>query len=144
MEIMSNCLRNFENPVLPTTQSCAWRDILDKLPTYKKLLKIGVVSSINNYVFWIRYVEIINHMLITCKEASKVWYKCDQWTSIHSAHSDIFMEHFQSFELTEIGSMQNILSKIVWIGVVWNLWKSMNSVIFRGKVFKVNEVLSSV
>jgi len=50
------------------------------------MMKTGLVFSTNTCGFYHVHVETINHLLLTRKEANKVWYKCDQRTDIHSAH----------------------------------------------------------
>jgi len=71
---------------LPTSQFCAWRVLLDKLPTYENLLKMGSVVNDHMCIICQAKEEIISHLFFTCKEVSKIWYMYDLWIGVKFVH----------------------------------------------------------
>jgi len=65
---------------------------------------------------------------------------CDSWVGVHSVHHYLPKDHFLSFEIPFLNSKCNLMWNVVWMGLVWNIWKARNNVLFRNKIFYVEEV----
>jgi len=49
-------------------------------------------------------------------------------------------ENFLNFEIPFLNAKCNSMWKVTWMGLVWNIWKARNNVLFRNKIFYVQEL----
>jgi len=51
----------------------------------------------------------------------KIWYLCDLWVAVQSVHHNGPKECFLSFEISSLNAKYNLVWKLVWMGLVWNI-----------------------
>ncbi|GAU23765.1 hypothetical protein TSUD_128700 [Trifolium subterraneum] len=78
------------------------------------------------------------HLFISCPVVSSIWYSVSYWLGWEFVSPRDLLGHFEAFVgLGADRKARNIFS-LVWLAVVWSIWKSRNDVIFSGRPFSVD------
>jgi len=85
--------------VEPVTKICAWRVLLNRLPTRNNLSKRRVVLNSNLCPLCNQHTEATQHLFLSCVMIQKVWDNCDKWIDISSIRQNFVFKHFRSFHL---------------------------------------------
>jgi len=102
----------------------------------------GVFLNNVNCVMCGEQGDTINHLLFTCKVATKIWNMCNKWTGNLGVSYNQIQAHFEHFHLLELNLKGNMLWKGVWIAIVWTLWNHRNNIIFRNGIPDPKEIFS--
>jgi len=128
----------------PSAIVCAWRILLDRLPTRTNLGRRGVQLGNTCYPLCHEGVETTQHLFSSCKVTQKVWDYCERWIwNVTVRHEDI-TSHFQSFHLLGHNNRVNTLWKGMWVTIVSEIWNHRNKVVFSSGVVDVEEIFSLV
>jgi len=85
--------------IAPSAAVCAWRLLLDRVPTRSNLVRRGIQIGNMQCPMCQEDVETTQHLLITCRVTQKVWDLCDKWSgNVAVRHKDVII-HFQSFHI---------------------------------------------
>jgi len=109
-----------------------WKVLLDRLPTRVNLECRGVGLSCNACLLCNKEIESIQHLLITCKVAQRLWIKCDRWVGLTSVRVNDIVNHFYSFHLVGLSKKANCVWKGMWLAITKAIWTHRNMIIFNG------------
>jgi len=56
---------------------------------------------------------------------------CDRWVDVNKVHHNQPKYHFQHFYLMELNGKENMTWRIVWISIIWSIWRQRNTMIFK-------------
>ena len=117
-----------------------WRVLLDKLPFRINLDRRGVMVSSNLCPLCNKDkdVETLQHLLITCEVAQRLWLKCDNWVGLSLVRSIDIVNNFCNLHFSGLSRKANYAWRGMWLAVVKALWIHRNKVIFD--VGQVDEV----
>jgi len=127
---------------LPTAQICVWRALQDMLATYENLQNKGILVKNGMCVFCGIHAETNNHLFFNCVVVARIWKLCDKWAGIQFVNHSLIKEHFFSFDLVGLGRRENNIWRVVWVGIVWSIWKHRNNIIFRNQVPDIEKVFA--
>ncbi|XP_058732733.1 uncharacterized protein LOC131604304 [Vicia villosa] len=120
-----------------------WRALRDRLPSREQLAARGIITEESGMVCVFCYTEIesLNHLLVGCCEARKVWQKIAGWLGIDLENVEDVVEHLLDFE----GCLTGLVSKrkrlLVWLASVWAMWWMRNEIIFNDQEYHEDEVV---
>jgi len=67
---------------------------------------------------------------------------CDKWYGVYYVHHSRTAEHFLSFTGFE-GSRKSLKVRgLVWLILIWNIWKHINVIIFKNRKCDIIEVFA--
>jgi len=102
--------------VVPSALVCAWRLLLDRLPTRSNLARRGVQLESVQCPLCQEHVETAKHLFNTCSVARQVWDMCDRWVgNVVVRHESTFV-NFQSYCLLSQRKGVNRVWKGMWVG----------------------------
>ena len=85
----------------------------------------------------------MSHLFAVCDFAWRVWCLCFEWLGVSFViHLDP-MQNFIQFRLSQASVSVNDVWGTIWVGIVSEIWKHRNSVVFNGGVTNVLEVFVS-
>ncbi|XP_058746506.1 uncharacterized protein LOC131619428 [Vicia villosa] len=124
----------------------AWRLILDRLPTRDHLKSKGILIDDNVCccAFCPHVLETSSHLFDDCVISDRIWRKISQWIGISgkltTAELKNFSNHFEKIKAKD----ERLTVGVIWLAVLWNLWKVRNAIIFNGYIFNFDECYSSI
>jgi len=80
---------------LPASLLCAWRVMINRLPTRDNLVKIDIPIESNLCVFCNEVEENVSHLLFTCKISYSIWKMCENWLGVQLVHHFSAKNHFE-------------------------------------------------
>lgn len=92
-------------------------------------------------------MESAGHLFFMCEFFSKVWNECLKWWGYKGSIAVCLCEckHFIQFAgMIQDNSVQVSLWEVVWFAVIWVIWSSRNSLIFKGKKVELGEMVEQV
>ena len=119
-----------------------WRALSNRIATKQNLHKMGVSLGDTLCVLCGREEETIAHILLSCRESSKVWNKCFSWMGISSVNHNELNYHFEQFSCICFNQDGNRLWKSLWVSIVWSIWKHRNRVIFNQAKVDAEEIFT--
>jgi len=129
--------------IAPSAAVCAWRLLLDRLPTRDNLAKRGMQLMSVRCPMCQEGVETAQHLFTTCKVAQKVWDLCERWVGNVAVRHNAITIHFQSFHLVSQSQRANRTWKGIWVAIVSKIWRHRNNVVFKGGVVDYEEIFCS-
>jgi len=84
-----------------------WRVLIDRLPSKINLEKRGVRLPSNLCHFCNKDAEFIQHIMLSCEVAQRLWVKCDKWAWLFSVTSNDIATHFLSFYFIGLSAQAN-------------------------------------
>ena len=129
--------------MLGTAKIFGWRVLLDRLPYRVNLERREILVSSNLCPLCNKDVETLQHLLITCEVAQRLWLKCDNWVGLSTVRSIDIINHFCSFHFSGLSRKANYAWRGMWLAVVKALWIHRNKVIFDVWIHK-NKVIFDV
>jgi len=82
---------------MPSALFYVWRALLNRIATKQNLHKRGVTLGDTLCVLCGREEETTTHILLLCRESSKVWNMCFSWMGISSVNHNELNYHFEQF-----------------------------------------------
>jgi len=116
---------------LPTAQLCAWRVLHSRVTTQDMLHNRGIPINNFNCIFCNSCEETVNHVFFSCKKTSSIWKLCDKWVGVQNVHHNEAHSHYLGFKLAGLGGKHNGVWRMVWMSIIWNIWKHKNDTIFK-------------
>jgi hypothetical protein len=113
----------------------AWRLFLDRIPTRDKLFQRRVILiSDQGCVGNCGSNEVREHLFITCSFFGDLWKLVAGWLGISTVFHCQFFNHLHQFGGLRGFSKKTMESMhIIWVSVVWTIWKERNNRIFQRK-----------
>ena len=127
----------------PKVLCTAWRILLDRIPTYQNLVRRGIVVNSPLCVFCKQSVESIQHLILDCGYAYRVWMLCYRWIGVLGAQNKDICNHFLNFYLPNLSVKQNLVWKGVWAAITRCIWEHRNNVIFKQSIPDLDETLQA-
>ena len=84
------------------------------------------------------------HLFFDCIFARRVWGLCHKWLGVLVASHIEPKSNFDQFRLSCASEIVNNVWNTIWVGVVSEIWKHKNNIIFKGGVGDAFEVFSLV
>ena len=120
----------------------SWLVIQDRLSTQDKLLKWGLINSIE-CVFCRANVEDRNHLFFECQVTSGIWMRvlrlCGQYRILRRWDNEF---------LWVIGckgkSLCSITKRIVWGASIYHVWRQRNARVHKKKFNSVDSIFSLI
>jgi len=123
--------------VMPSATFFVWRAFSNRLATKQNLHKRGVFLGDTLCALCGTEEETTTHILLSCRESSKVWNMCFRWLGISSVNHKELIFHFEQFYCMCSNKEGNRLWKIVW-----SIWKHRNRVIFKQAMVDAVEIFN--
>ena len=129
---------------LPSVVFLAWRVMENRIATRVNLVRRGGVVVENSVCCLCGKVdESSSHLFVVCDFTWRVWSLCFEWLGVSFViHLDP-MQNFIQFRLSQTSVSVNDVWGAIWVGIVSEIWKHRNSVVFNGGVADVLEVFAS-
>jgi len=133
LDLQNECFREVWNLKVPASAKVfRWRVLLDRLPSRTNLESRGVHVSCNLCPLCNKEVETIQHLLINCEVAQRLWIKCDRWVRVMMVRNNDIVNHFCNFYLFRLTNKQNCVWKGKWVTLAKAIWTHRNRIIFEG------------
>jgi len=116
--------------------------MIDRLPTRMNLTRKGVNIQDNLYPLCLKVEETIQHLLITCEVAQKVWDYCDIWLGVSFVRHNDVVHHFGNCYIIGLGRKGNMMWKGMWVAIVYEIWKQRNRIVFYNGRVDVQEIFT--
>jgi len=129
---------------LPSATLTAWRVLENRIATSVNLESRGIVVD-NPLCCLCGMEEESNcHLFFVCRFAWLVWCLCFEWLGVTFViHSDPVLNFIQ-FGMCNASGQINEFWGVIWVGVVSEIWKHRNNVIFNREKVDVLEVFALV
>jgi len=128
--------------VAPSAIVCAWRILLDRMPTILNLARRGVQLANLFCPLCQDGVESTDHLFNTCIMVQQVWDQCDKWIGKVGVRHQATHVNFQSFCLVGQKQSVNRAWKGMWVAIALEVWSLRNKVVFKGGVVDAVEIFS--
>jgi len=129
---------------LPSALFIAWRVMENKIATRGSLVRRGVVVENSLCCLCGKEEESFSHLFFVCDFAWRVWSLCFTWLGVPFVfHKDPKTNFFQ-FRRCQASTSEDVVWGTIWVGVVSEIWKHRNSVIFNRGVADAVEVFALV
>jgi len=119
--------------IVPSTMICAWRLLLDRLPTRHNLANRGLQLLDLSCPLCQECDETGQHLFVMCKVAQNVLDQCERWVGLANVRHESITIHFQSFDLACWRKSASMAWKWMWVAIVTELWNHRNKVIVDAK-----------
>ncbi|XP_068483176.1 uncharacterized protein [Phaseolus vulgaris] len=129
---------------LPSALYTAWRVMENKIATRVSLVRRGVVVENSFCCLCGKEEESSSNLFSTCNFVWRVWSLCFEWLGISSVIHKDPKSNFLQFRLSQTSNSFNVVWSTIWVGVVSEIWKHRNSVIFNRGVADAVEVFASM
>ncbi|GLT35683.1 hypothetical protein SLA2020_101140 [Shorea laevis] len=124
------------NPLVSSKVSTFnWQAMYDRIPSCFNLFKCGVLHDSNtiNCVFCGLEAKDTHHLLLHCKNSTKLWTNYRKWWGVASLlPNHCTMAYEQQLSLFNNKKMSARWG-VVWEAGAWSLWLARNEMIFNGK-----------
>ena len=115
----------------------------NRIATRVNLVRRGMVVENPVCCLCGKVYESPSHLFAVCVFAWRVWCLCFEWLGVSFViHLDP-MQNFIQFRLSQASVSVNDVWGAIWVGIVSEIWKHRNSVVFNGEVADVLEVFAS-
>jgi len=129
--------------ITPSVAVCAWRLLLDRLPTRDNLARRGMQLTSVRCPMCQEGEETAQHLFTTCKVAQKVCDLYERWVGNVPVRHNAITIHFQSFHLVSQSQRVNRAWKGIWVAIVSEIRKHKNNVVFKRGVVDHEEIFCS-
>ena len=128
---------------MPSVVFLAWRVLENRIATRVNLVRRGMVVENPVCCLCGKVDESSSHLFAVCDFAWRVWCLCFEWLGVSFViHSDP-MQNFIQFRLSQASVSVNDVWGAIWVGIVSEIWKHRNLVVFNGGVADALEVFAS-
>jgi len=76
-------------------------------------------------------METLQHLLITCEVAQRLWIKCDSRVGITSVRSNVIVNHLCNFTIIGTSNKDNGVWKGMWLALAKEIWNHRNRIVFN-------------
>ncbi|GJQ97360.1 putative RNA-directed DNA polymerase, eukaryota, reverse transcriptase zinc-binding domain protein [Tanacetum coccineum] len=121
-----------------------WRATKGRLPVRVELEKCGIDLNTMLCPRCDDQIETVNHGLVLCKEAMKLWEKIYIWWGLG------MLDKFSAKDILQHPGFSSISksSKMLWSVVIWVtsyfIWKNRNMQVFKGKSEHVDKLFQEI
>jgi len=109
----------------------AWRVLENKIATLVNLERRGIVVDNLLYCLCEKEKESHRHLFFDCIFAWLVWCHFFEWLGVKFVIHIKSVSNYFHFELCKASSLVNDFWGAIWVGVVSEIWKQRNKVIFK-------------
>ncbi|XP_068484829.1 uncharacterized protein [Phaseolus vulgaris] len=129
---------------LPSALFTAWRVLENRIASRVNLVRRGV--AVENLLCCLcgEEEESSCHLFFVCRFAWRVWCLCFKWLGVSSVIHKDPKSNFSQFRMSQASVSVNEVWSTIWVGIVSEIWKHRNSVIFNRGVADVSEVFALV
>ena len=122
---------------VPSAMLTAWRVMEDKLATRVNLSRRGILVDSPMCCLCGKEEESCRHLFFDCSFARRVWWLCYRWLGVlFVAHNEPKF-NFDQFRMSFSSETVNIVWNTLCVGVVSEIWKHRNNIIFKSGVLCV-------
>ena len=123
-----------------------WRLFLNRIPTRDKLAQMHVIlASDQNCVANCGLNEDRDHLFLNCGFFGGIWQCIEDWLGFSTVFHCSFQSHFHQFGGLRGFSKKSIESmNIIWMSVVWTIWKDRNNRVFQRKEEQLQAICKRV
>lgn len=120
-----------------------WKCFINKLPAHDALSSNGIINpSLTSCVYSREKEETYSHLLLKCYNSGLVWKDIAEWIGIGIYKADDIKESFLLWiYFCKKQKMRKGKEGVVWLAVVWSLWKIRNDIIFRGDTCNISYIV---
>ncbi|GLT57509.1 hypothetical protein SLA2020_304770 [Shorea laevis] len=122
------------NPLAPKKVSAfMWQSLHRRIPTKDNLIARGILKEESQAICNMcgSCIESVDHLLLNCTHAYKLWTKCFRWWGLNYVMHCNFEKAFQQHGGMPKQKKQSGGWEIVWFAVVWSLWLCRNEYLFK-------------
>jgi len=134
----------WKSKAIPSATLMTWRLLENKLATRVNLSRRWVLVDSSLCGLCGLVEESCCHLFFDCSFARRVWGLCHRWVGALVASQIQPKCNFDHFRLSCASETVNNVRTTIWVGVVSELWKHRNSIIFNRGVGDASEVFSLV
>ncbi|KAK3230297.1 hypothetical protein Dsin_002178 [Dipteronia sinensis] len=107
--------------------------------------KFGMDMSLNEKcLFCDKDKETTDHLFLYCRWSWKIWMRCMGWWEVSSCSNNKMHEWSERW----LGLWPRQKNKRVWsilfLAIIWTLWESKNSLIFKGQEFQLDNTVDMI
>ncbi|XP_058775849.1 uncharacterized protein LOC131650136 [Vicia villosa] len=127
-------------------QVLAWRMVLDRIPTISQLKRRGILHDEADCrcVFCLDHEEDSTNLFVECPVLEKIWEKVGVWIGNSISLSNLELRNYLAF-FDKIKVLDERLTVGgIWLAVVWTIWNTRNSIVFRGGMFIFDDCFSAI
>jgi len=129
---------------LPSALITAWRVLENRVASMVNLTRRGVVVENSLCCLCGEEEESSCHLFSICRFAWRVWCLCFEWLGVSFVIHKDPLTNFSQFRMSQTSESVNDVWSAIWVGIVSEIWKHRNSVIFNRGVEDVFEVFASM
>ncbi|GAU17363.1 hypothetical protein TSUD_232390 [Trifolium subterraneum] len=110
-----------------------WRLFLNRLPTRDNLFRRGILdASMLACATSCGRMEDVDHLFFQCPVYSRLWASVSKWMEVETAfHGTLILHSNQFCGLGGSSKSYNTLLIIIWVAVLFIIWKGRNHHIFK-------------
>jgi len=79
-----------------------------------------------------------SHLFVTCQATRRLLNKCERWLRFQFVHH-LAKEHVLGFGVFGGGRNGSKLWRVLWMVIVWSIWKMRNDIVFKSRSWEVVE-----
>jgi len=131
--------RVWRNLAPPKVEFMVWLALLGKLHTKNLLFMKGLIPAQEVlYIFYGRALETVDHVLVSCHLAWRLWCEASQGWGVHLVFPDSLRSLFELWmDIRTGGKFMKKVWESIFYAVVWTIWSGTTS-FFVVKLFNLN------
>jgi len=118
--------------------------VLNRLSTRDKLLRVGIPIRSILCVLCNLGEENSGNLFFTCEVPRSLWNRCGGWLGVQFVHHYSVKEHFLRFCAFGMGKSGTGVWRVLWLTIVWSIWKLRNNIAFKNMVCDIVEVFFTI
>jgi hypothetical protein len=123
----------------------AWQLLLDRIPTRENLRRRGIITTGNSRCPLCNEVEeSACHLFLHCRYTTGFWYAIYRWFGV----CVMLLPSLPVSYAMLVGCGSNKKRRkgllIVWLAMIWSVWKARNNKVFNNVVFEPSVVVDLV
>lgn len=123
----------WESSVPSKLKVFGWILVQDRLPTRKKLFKMGIIHDLEDlgYVFCLEQEEDLDHIMLHFPMVKTMWQKIQSWLEVEVPVEENFRSRFLKVVAVLSNKMSSNRAGVIWLIVCWCIWKQHNDIVFN-------------
>ena len=123
-----------------------WRLLHNRIPTkdnliHRRIIPIDDTACIGGC----GSSETSDHLLFRCDHFDMVWHRIYQWLGISFIVPASIRDHLHQFgHLAGLPRSIHSFLTIIWMAIVWVIWKERNNMIFNQKIDTLDHLVDNV